>query len=334
MKSYLVTVIVPIYNEEKYIIDFLESLEKQDYSKGDMEVFLIDGNSTDKTVKLINDFISITPLPIKLLHNPKRSQASAMNLGLSQAQGTYLVRLDAHAEYPQNYISTAIRLLEETGADNVGFCIETRGKSPKGKLFAKVLSSKFGVGNSSFRTKERLTEADTVPFGAFKASTLFLLGGFDERLLSNEDNDINYRIIRNGGRILLSNDCEAIYYTRDRLRDLLKMALRNGCWNVKVLFYRKGAMRLRHFVPLLFLISLISFSLLSVVWPAFLAVLTLEILSYIFLAAYFAHQQSSNSLELFQIMVVFLVFHVTYGLGSIQGIFEYFKLVTRSFLKE
>lgn len=326
----IATIIVPIYNEENYIIEFLNSLEEQDYAKNLMEIFLIDGQSSDRTVDFIQQFIHQSNLNIKLFDNPKRSQASAMNLGLANSRGRYIIRLDAHAYYPFNYISTAIRLLAETDADNVGFCIDTQGKTKKGKLFAKILSSKFGVGNSSFRIKEKIMEADTVPFGAFKRETLKKLGGFDERLLSNEDNDINYRIIESGGRILLSNECEPVYYTRDTIDGLVKMALRNGKWNVMTLFYRKGAMKIRHFIPLLFVLSIIVLSLLGCLSTLFVYLLIGEIIVYCLLAVYFASKVAEDALEVGQLVCLFMLFHITYGIGSIRGAIAYSKLFSQS----
>ena len=117
-KSILASLIVPIFNEERFIEECVRSLRKQDIPPERMELLLVDGASTDGTMAILRRLETEDPAHIRVLENPRRIQAAAMNIGAKNARGKYLVRIDAHASYPENYASTCIRLLEETGAAN------------------------------------------------------------------------------------------------------------------------------------------------------------------------------------------------------------------------
>ena len=131
--SLKLSVIVPIYNEERYIEACVASLLAQDFPQEEMELLLVDGASTDRTPELLEKLAQEHPSVIRVLQNPKRIQSAAMNLGAKAARGAYLIRVDAHADYPPNYFSRCVSLMEETGAQNVGCIWNTQGKTPKVK---------------------------------------------------------------------------------------------------------------------------------------------------------------------------------------------------------
>ena len=126
------SVICPIYNEEKYIVAFLDSVLQQDFSRDDMEVLLVDGMSRDKTRLIISQYIEKYPF-LRLLDNPERTAPCAMNVGIQEANGDVIIRLDAHALYPSNYFSTLVFKLYELNADNIGCILNTDvlNKTPK-----------------------------------------------------------------------------------------------------------------------------------------------------------------------------------------------------------
>lgn len=324
MDNPFISVVVPVYNEEKYIRECIDSLLTQDYPKDKMEWFFVDGMSSDRTWEILREYERQYPDLIQLLQNPNKTVPYAMNMGIRQAKGTYIIRLDAHAEYAQDYFSKCVEVLERTGADNVGGVMETKSRTPIGASIAKMLSTKFGVGDAQFRTNGKDGYVDTVPFGAFRAEVFDQIGLYDERLTRNQDSELNYRIIHNGGKIYLSNEIKLAYYCRDTVGGIVKMAMTNGKWNVITSKLCPGSMRLRHFIPCVFVLSLIGMPLISILLPVFWWLFGLEMLAYFALGAYFAAKAADSVKEFFVLMYLFPVFHISYGWGSIIGIFHYF----------
>lgn len=316
----LVSLILPILNEERYITDCVRSLRKQDLPAERMEILLVDGGSTDGTPELLRLLEAEDPAHIRVLQNPGRIQAAAMNVGARHARGVYLVRIDAHAAYPENYVSTCIRLLEETGAANVGCAVETRARTEKGKVNAMLMTSSFGVGGSQFRVSTQSGFVDTVPFGAFRKAYLLEIGGFDERLVRNEDNEINYRIRKRGDRCYMTGEVRSVYYCRETVGGLANMAFGNGKWTVIASRFCPGSMSLKYFVPLLFVLSLAVMPVLSALWWGFRWLFVLELGLYLALALFFALQKTRRVGQLLRLTALFPVFHVCYGAGSICGI--------------
>ncbi len=320
----IVSVVMPVFNEEKYIDKCIESLLKQDYSKSNMEWIFVDGCSTDKTVSILNSYVERYPELIRVYNNPQKIVPYAMNIGISVSRGKYIVRLDAHAEYASDYISKCVYYLENTDADNVGGVAQTKANGFMGKAIAKMLSSKFGVGNSQFRTNGKSGYVDTVPFGAFKREVFKKYGGYDERLVRNQDNEMNFRIRKNGGKIYLSDEIHLSYYCRDSIKGIAQMARKNGMWNVITMKLCPGSMGLRHFIPLTFVLSVVLLAILGILHPIFWLGLSIELFLYLIMDIFFSVKQASNVKEAFALVLIFPVFHISYGMGSVKGIIKLF----------
>lgn len=316
------SIIIPVLNEEKYIGICIDSLLKQTYPMEQMEWLIIDGGSKDNTVNVVNIYIKKYPDLIKVFDNKKRTQACAMNIGIQKAVGEFVIRLDAHAEYANNYIEECVRLLETGKYANVGGIATTKGRNRYGNIISCMLSSKFGVGNSSFRTEQKSAIVDTVPFGAFNKEYLKAIGGFDERLNRNEDNEINYRIKKNGGIIFLSDTINFTYYCRDSFRGIVNMAFQNGKWTVIASKMCPGSMRLRHFVPLVFVLSLLG-GLIGALYTRIITwMLVIELLLYLLLDFYFSVKASKKREYILHLIYLFPSFHIAYGIGSLRGLLE------------
>src|SRR5208282_5998150 len=202
----LVTVIVPCRNEGPWIGACLQSILDNDYPKDRLEILVVDGMSNDETRKVIDSFAAKCPM-LRWICNEKRITPSALNLGIAAAGGSVIVRMDAHVAYPHNYISSLIELLLQTEADNVGGVCQTMpaSDSAMAKAVAFGMSHPLGVGNSYFRigsTKDRWV--DTVPFGCYRRDVFDRIGLFDEDLVRDQDEELNLRLIKQGGRIRLS----------------------------------------------------------------------------------------------------------------------------------
>ena len=325
MTDIIVSVVMPVYNEERYIVKCIESLFMQDYPVEKMEWIFVDGSSKDRTVELLEQYRDKYPNLIKILNNPDKIVPHAMNIGIAACSGKYVVRLDAHADYATDYISKCIYYLENTDAENVGGVAETKAAGFMGNAIAKMLSSKFGVGNSQFRTNGESGYVDTVPFGAFRREVFSKYGGYDERLVRNQDNEMNFRIRKNGGKIYLASDICLSYYCRDSIKGISAMANKNGMWNVITMKLCPGSMGARHFVPFLFVTSVVALSILGAIWPIFLILLALEMALYLSLDILFSIKQASTFKEFLALLMLFPIFHVSYGIGSLIGITKLFS---------
>ena len=321
----IVSVVMPVYNEEKYIEKCIDSLLLQDYPIDKMEWIFVDGCSKDKTVDILEEYQNKYPKLIKVFNNPNKIVPFAMNIGIEASHGKYIVRLDAHADYAADYISKCVYYLENTDAENVGGVAQTKANGFMGNAIAKMLSSKFGVGNSKFRTNGESGYVDTVPFGAFKREVFSKYGGYDERLVRNQDNEMNFRIRKNGGKIYLANDIHLSYYCRDSIKGISSMARKNGMWNVITMKLCPGSMGVRHFIPFAFVISIIGLGILGLLHSVFWLLLCVELLLYMLLDIMFSVKQSSGISEFFIMLLLFPIFHVAYGIGSLIGIVKLFS---------
>lgn len=321
----MLSVICPIYNEEKYIAKCIDSILAQDYPKDDLEVIFVDGMSTDRTREIVAEYTAKYPF-IRLIDNPDRIVPPAMNKGILASKGDVIMRLDAHSTYASNYFSVLVKALNDYGADNVGAVCRTDvlNKTPKALAIKEVLSNKFGVGNSTFRTGvDKVMEVDTVPFGCWRRDVFDKYGLYDVRLVRNQDIELNKRILRGGGKILIVPDTYCTYLARENYKALAKNNFGNGKWNILTVFYTKqfDSLSIRHFIPLAFVLSLILPLLCSVIyWPiAFVALLSL--LAYLGLVGAISAKLSiSKNLNFRYLIASFIVLHVSYGWGSLVGL--------------
>ena len=194
-----------------------------------------------------------------------------------------------------------------------------------GNAIAKMLSSKFGVGNSQFRTNGESGYVDTVPFRTFKREVSSKYGGYDERLVRNQDNEMNFRIRKNGGKIYLSSDIHLSYYCRNSINEISTMARKNGMWNIITMKLCPGSMGWRHFIPFLFVISVLGLGILGMIHSIFWMLLGLELSLYFILDVLFSIRQASGAREFFALIILFPIFHVSYGFGSIIGLAKLFS---------
>ena len=322
----IVSIIIPILNEENYIAKCIESIVSQDYPKENMEAILIDGDSSDKTVEIIKSYIEKYPF-IKILKNPNKTVQFALNIGIKGAVGKYIVRMDAHAEYATDYVSKCIEYLEKTGANNVGGPMIAKGKNDIQKVVAAAYHSPFALGGGKFHIEGFEGYADTVFLGSFEREYLLDIGLYDERLPRSEDDDLNFRIAENGGKIYITPEIKSVYYPRDSYKKLFKQYYEYGVWKVAVIKKHKKPARISHLIPMLFVLYLLVFGSLSIflkpVLYAFLAILAV----YILLDAYFSFK--SKYIRSFQnrlrLMYVHFILHLSYGLGFWQGIFKFWE---------
>lgn len=322
-----VSVVIPCRNEEKFIGKCLDSIIANDYLADRLEVLVIDGMSEDGTRKIVEGFAKRYPF-IRLVDNPKKGTSAALNIGLSNAKSQIIMRMDAHALYPTNYISALIDWLTKSNADNVGGVVLTlpSNDTPMANAIAIALSHPFGVGNSYFRIGTSATRwVDTVPFGCYRREVFDRIGQFDETLVRNQDDEFNLRLIKRGGRILLVPDIFSYYYARDSLRKLWRMYYQYGYFKPLVARRVKGIMTIRQMIPAAFVLSLLAAGVVAP-WSIYArGLLGAIIASYIVVdlaCSLFVSFRRELKCVL-PLTVVFPVLHVSYGVGFMMGILDH-----------
>ena len=328
------SVICPIYNEEKHIAACLDSILRQDFPKEKLEVLLVDGMSTDRTREIVQQYTAQYPF-IFLLDNPKRIVPTGLNIGIRVAQGEVIIRLDAHAIYPDNYFSVLVDKLFALNADNVGgLCRTLPAKdTPTCEAIAAALSSPFGMGDSHFRIgTNKEMQVDTVPFGCFRREVFDKIGYFDEDLVRNQDDEFNGRIIKYGGHIYLIPSIVIDYYGRDSIGKVSKMFYQYGLFKPLVNKKLGNPASIRQFFPFFFVLGLIIGLILSFFSTFFRIVYIIVLALYIFLAAYFSVRQVKGLKRIILLMATFFVIHVSYGWGYLRGMIK--LLLKKSFTAE
>lgn len=328
------SVICPVYNERQYIIKCVESILAQDFPKDKLEVLFVDGMSSDETRQIISSYVDKYSF-IRMLDNPERIVPCAMNIGIMEAKGDVIMRLDAHAIYPFNYFSVLVDALFELSADNVGAvcCTEVLHKTQKTLAIREVLSSKFGVGNSVFRTGvDKVMQVDTVPFGCWKREVFDKYGLYDVRLVRNQDIELNKRILRGGGKIYLVPDTCCTYFARETYKAFAANNYKNGKWNILTVFYTKqfDSLSLRHFIPLLFVVSLFFPLFLWVICPYVYVVSLMSLVAYLFLITIVSLKLfCRKKISVMYLLVSFCILHISYGCGSLAALFSFPFLLER-----
>ncbi len=319
-----VSIIIPTLNEERYIASCLDSVVDSDLKMGSYEVLVIDGLSSDNTVNIVKEYMQKYDF-IKLYTNEKRIIPAAMNIGIKNAQGEYIIRIDAHSLYPKEYFSKLFYWAKKLDADNVGgVCVtDVLSKTPKTNSIKAVMSHKFGVGGGDYRGKiDKPKRSNTVPFGCFKREALLKYGGFDERLERTEDLEINKRFIDRGGKVYIVPDLSFTYYAKERLGDLAKKSFNTGKWVVLNPYITKSfsSLHLHHIIPLIFILSLLLPSLLAFVNKNFLIISIASFLLYFTAIIYFSIKLKQKNNSFFYLLTTFITLHISYGLGSLVGI--------------
>lgn len=319
-----VSIVIPVRNEEKYIESCMRSILKFDYPYADTEIFFVDGMSSDKTAEIVGNYTKKYP-HIRLLKNEQQIVPVAMNIGIREAKGDYVVRLDAHAEYPTDYISKLLEWSLKLDADNVGaVCLtDTISDSQTAQAIKFVMSDKFGVGNSKFRTgTQELLEVDTVPFGFYKRDVFKRIGLYDERLIRTQDLELNKRLKNAGGKIYLVPDVKCTYFAREDFKSFYSNRFLTGKWVILAAFYtnRLGSVSIRHLVPLVFVMMLAFFAASSFFCGyAFFTLLTL-LFGYSGILYFRAYDITKSPALALSILKAYFVLHMSYGLGSLCGI--------------
>lgn len=310
------TIIIATYNEEKYIEECIRSLEEQSYPKDKYQIFIIDGNSEDKTTVVVKGLMKEFD-NIKLFNNPKRIQAAAFNIGIENSNTKYSFVVGAHATYHKDFIKNSIESIEENKVECVGGKVRFDAKTSLGKYYALARGTLFGGGVASYRYSNKKQLVNTASFGCYKTSILKQVGGYNEELVKNQDNDINKRIIAAGGKILFDPSIKFTYFTRDNFNGIRKQMYNYGYWEAKVIKQDKKQFSIFTIVPSVFVIYNILALILLFKTPIFIMLSMIPYLL-LYLVFYVKYAFGKNPIKL---LFLYLTIHSCIGVGFIRGLF-------------
>ena len=242
----LVSVIVPARDEERSIDATLDSLRAQHYRN--LQIIVVDGGSTDDTVGIVEKHRA-EDARVELLHNPRQIIPAALNLALAAARGRWLVRMDAHSTVDPPYVGAAVARLREGRWGGVGGRKDGVGTTPAGQAIAAALGSRFGVGGSLYHHGVTEQEVDHIPFGAYPTDLVRQLGGWDERLVANEDFEFDHRLRESGAVLLFDPRLRIAWQSKQTVRDLYAQYVRYGRGKLDVARMHPRSLRPRHLMP-------------------------------------------------------------------------------------
>ena len=327
-ESARISIIVPCRNEVRHIARFLDTLNGQSGTPAASEILIIDGMSDDGTREILRVARDGNP-SIRILDNPERTTPVALNLGIRAARGDIIIRMDVHADYAPDYVQQCVKVLEETGAENVGGPWRARGITYMHRAIAAAFQSKFSSGGALSHDIDYEGSADSVFLGCWRREIFDRMGMFDEELVRNQDEEHNYRIAQGGGRIWQSPRIKVTYFPRETLRATFEQYAQYGYWKVRVMQKHRKVLAVRHVVPgislcsLVFLLSTAAFFV-----PARIG-LTIVLSSYLsvsLVATLHAVVRTRSWAHLPILPVVFACFHLAYGVGLLRGILNFVLL--------
>lgn len=312
-----VTVVIPALNEEQNIGSTLRSVRDQDYEA--LQILVVDGGSSDGTQWLVQAQMA-EDSRIELLCNPRKTIPVSLNLALGQAKGRWLVRVDAHSAIPPSYVRTAVSHLRTGSWGGVGGRKDGVGHTAAGLAIAAAMGTRFGVGGSVYHHGTSESEVDHIPFGAYPVALVRELGGWDERLVANEDYEFDFRLRMAGHKLLFDPDLVIEWQCRQSVPDLFRQYHRYGSGKFDVALLHPTSLRLRHLLPPLLIAYFASALVMSTRRPAWSVAMVTPYCAALGVASMGTARTLHSSAAQIQVPGAYLAMHLGWGLGFWSGL--------------
>ena len=324
----LVSVVVGLLNEEKFLPRLIEDFKKQTYNHNEIELIFIDGMSKDNSWKILEDFKNSNHdfYDVVLLKNPKVILSAGMNVGIKAARGECILKVDCHSHITENFIENNVKIIEE-GEDVCGGprpnIIENADNFSKTLLL--VEENMFGSGIADYRKKTTKKYVSSVFQGMYRKSIFDKIGLLDEKVGRVEDNELHYRIRKNGYKIRYSNDILSYQYTRPTLKRMLKQKYSNGYWIGKVSHIYPKAFSIFHFVPLAFVLAIIFSLCMIPITSIFIILLSSVYFLFTILITIMTIINNEFNITILLMPIILFLIHVYYGVGTLVGLIKGFS---------
>ncbi|TSA11038.1 MAG: glycosyltransferase family 2 protein [Deltaproteobacteria bacterium] len=321
-KKFLISFLVVVRNEEDYIEQCLKAMIGQTLPQHLYEIIVVDSMSTDRSRQIIEAIIRDNPaMEIQLLDNPRLTLSCGWNIGILSARGIYVIRPDAHALVPSDFLESNLDVLREhPEVSAVGGRLLTLGEGFWGRIIAVLLSTRIGVGSSNFRVGGPAGPSDTVVFGLYKRQDFIDIGGFDEGLDVNQDNVCHARLRASGKILHFDPKINSTYYSRTTLGKLWRQMFRRGQWLVLMLKHQKGNnFSWRYFAPLGFVLLIIGLATAGIERQIFWWLLISLITIYAVCGLFTSANRGLNLWQVFAFPIAMFALHLSYGMGEFFG---------------
>jgi len=309
-----ISVILPVLNEEKYLTDAVNAILAQKYD-GKIEVILAIGPSQDRTLEIAQQ-LHKNDSRVVIVDNPTGRTAAGLNLAIASSQYSIIVRVDGHANIPNNYCNLVSEILENTGAVNVGGVMAAEGRSLFERSVARAMRSPLGVGASRFHTGGGAGEVDTVYLGAFRKEALLAVGGFDERFTRAQDWELNFRLRQAGGIVYFDPRLIVTYRPRSTIKALTKQYFEYGRWRRVVSRRHKGTINYRYLAPPFTVIATTLSLILGLLISPVLFIPALTYAVFILIASGVIGKSMG---EILCLPTILLTMHISWGLGFLTS---------------
>ena len=325
MQEVFVSVVVPCRNERKFIEAAVGSILLQEPVDGGFEVLVADGMSDDGTREIL-ERMALVDARLRVIDNPGRVVPTGLNAAIKEARGEIIVRMDAHTEYASDYIKRCVEVLLTTGADNVGGPWNATGRDFVQSAIAMAFRSPFGSGGAGSHRLDFEGEVDSVYLGCWRRDYLLKIGGFDDEFVRNQDDELNLRLVKSGGKIWQSPLIHSWYYPRNSLLALFHQYKQYGYWKVRVIQKHRQPASLRHLVPGIF-VAMLLLLLLACPFSSVATIALGGVVGMYLLAATVASfercAKEGRWAFVFILPFVFAGYHLGYGFGFLRGLVDF-----------
>lgn len=317
----LVSFVIPIYNEVEHIKSCLDTILAQNYPQNRIEIHVIDGESNDGSVAVVEDHFIATESPVFLHNNPERRTPLSLNIGIKAAEGDIVVILGAHTEIESDFVRLNVANLRRNGVWCSGGTQINVGKTIQQASVGAAMSHWFGIPSAPYRYRKKAGFVNTVVYGAYRKEVFEKVGVFEEKGLMSEDSEFNFRLLQAGYKIYYDPRIRTRYYPRRTIYKLAKQMFNYGILRAQVLRKHRRGLKWLHFVPPLAVVLFLFLAIMSLVVRSSASLLTTLVLLYLVMAVVSAVdaciRQGKGNPAL--VLIAFIVMHVTWALGFWSG---------------